>query len=255
MSCGNCNKAFPSPSADTVLCNLCNKQFCYECSAIDRAAINSLKKFSNVCYFCNCCKAWIANKDMSALLQKIDMIADRAAEKLDIKKIVMEVAENRKLINTLINKVAGDKATVSKLTAVSEGESNTMSCTRPELNQEVVGTGTPINLIKTVSVQNKKFLYVSRIDPSVTSNHIIEFICDKLPDCTSNDIDCKLLLSKDRVIDSSLTFVSFKIGLKETHYNQLNNSEAWPTGVLIRPFTNYPRLAKNRVGVAFPPLK
>lgn len=254
MSCVTCNKVFST--TDVVLCKLCDVQFCYECCGIDRAAINSMKKFANLCYFCNSCKIWFVNKDMTKLLKKIDVIVDRAAEKLDLiknlNKIETEVAENRKLINVLLDKNTVDIANKPLSAVVAEPVSNPIRYTSPGLTQEVMGTGTQINSIRTVPLPSKKFLYISRFDPSVTTDRIVEYICDKLQNCSPEDVECKLLLSKDRVIDNSLTFISFKIGLKETHYNMLNNSEAWPLGVIIRPFTSYPRVAKNRTGVTFP---
>ena len=250
MSCNDCNKQFGSTCLDIVLCSFCEKQFHYDCSKIDRAAINSIKKFSNMCYLCNGCKLWINNNDFAKLLQKIDMIADLASEKMDVKKIETEVAENRKLINELANKIENINS-IQPSYAKAATDSCSDNLNSQSESQVVIGTGDAVISIKPANLQVKKYLYISRIDPSVLPEAIVNHICGKLEDCSPDEVECRLLLSKDRAIDSSLTFISFKIGLQETHFNMLNNSEMWPPGIIIRPFINHPRNSKNRSGAKF----
>lgn len=251
MSCSCCSKTFGSTFTDIISCNFCQHQFHYECSGIDRAAINSIKKFSNVCYFCNFCKAWIKNNEVSALFKKIDIIADRAAEFVDIKRMETDVAENRKLINEILKNFAD--VPVNKPQASYEQVSQTVRGSIHDVSSAtfsgVVGTGQPVDSIKPAILEERKYLYVSRIHPTVSPDSIRDYICGKLVGSSKDDVDCKLLLSKDRVIDNTLTFISYKIGLKVADFNILNNSDMWPPGVIIREFINQPRKSKNGIGV------
>lgn len=252
MSCSGCSKIFSSTSLDTVSCNFCEKKFHYDCSSIDRAAINSIKKYSNICYFCNCCKVFIMNNDFNKLVHKIDIITERAAENIDLKKIESEVAVNRKLINQLLNKSGSVTPSEPPYAEVTEVESDPGTIINSRNHkQSVIGTGDPVDSIKPAvcHINNKKYLYISRIDPSVSPETLVGYIRSKLDDCLPDEVDCRLLLAKGRVIDNSITFISFKIGLNDAHFNKLNSSDMWPRGVLIRPFINHSRQPKNRAAV------
>lgn len=115
-----------------------------------------------------------------------------------------------------------------------------------------VGTGQPVDTIKPAILVEKWYLYVSRIHPSVSPEAMIDYVCSKLGNTSKEDVNCKLLLPKDRIIDSTLTYISFKIGLKEPDFNLLSNSDMWPPGVIIRPFVNHPRRPKNGIGLTHP---
>lgn len=248
MSCSGCGKAFTSSFVDIVSCNYCNDQFHYDCSGIDRAAINSIKKFSNICYLCNCCKVLLKNNDFSKLIRKIDVVADKAMDAIDLKKLELDVAENKKIINMLKEKLV-DTSSNQSLPNVIDTNASSSYLSFPNPIQGIVGTGESVISIKPANIQERKQLYVSRIDPSVSSTSIVDYICSKLSDCSPDDIDCKLLLSKARVIDSSLTFVSFRIGINDMHFDKLNDPSMWPVGVIIRPFMNHPRKPKNWIGI------
>lgn len=250
MTCKSCSKSFPAAFLDVICCRFCDNQFHYECSGIDRVASNSLKKYACIAYLCVTCMQWLSNNTMSKLLTKIDVVLDRAAESLDVNKLAADVAENRKLINSLLEKPAITKE--SQLTDQSQERYHNASKAdriRVPINQGIVGTGQPVESIIPAEIQDKKYLYVGKIHPSVKQDALVSYVCSKLTDCAADQVDCRLLLSKDRVSDNSISFVSFKVGLSVDHFDLLNNSDMWPPGVWIRPFVNHSRRQKNRPGV------
>lgn len=251
MSCTGCSKTFAPTFMDIICCSFCVKQFHSECSGIDRAAFNSLKKFNNLCYFCDSCKVWIKNNQVSTVFKKIDSIVDRAATVIDIHKIESNVAANTKLITELFNRVANVPVSNPLLTYANVTELSSSSNSSSLPLRGVIGTGAPVDSIKPAVLEAKSYLYVSRVDPSVSQDSIVDYIRSKLELSSTDDVDCKLLLAKDRVVDNSLTYISFKIGLHNDHFDKLNNSIMWPAGVIIRPFVNHPRKPKNGTGVIF----
>ena len=78
-------------------------------------------------------------------------------------------------------------------------------------------------------------IYVSRLQPNVTTDNIISFIKNKIPDLDSNDVHLRLLVKKDRNVED-LNFVSYRLGCTEILYTQLMNPAFWPSHVMIRDF-------------------
>lgn len=254
MTCKSCSKSFPALFLDVVGCRFCDNQFHYDCSGIDRVASNSLKKYSCIAYLCATCMQWLSNNTMNKLLKKIDAVVDRLADPLDVNKLAADVADNRKLINSLLDKPAITKEPQlfhQSQASTSHHNDSLVNRILAPTNLGTAGTGQPVESIIPAVIQDKKYLYVGRIHPSVKQDALVSYVCSKLSDCAADQVDCRLLLSKDRVSDNSISFISFKIGLSVDHFNSLNDSDMWPPGVWIRPFVNRSREQKNGPGVRF----
>lgn len=85
-----------------------------------------------------------------------------------------------------------------------------------------------------------KSVYVSKLEPTVTNEKLMNFIKKKLPDLTDNDIKLHLLVKKDQKVED-LTFVSFRLLCNETFYEKFIDSSFWPSHVMIGEFIDKPR--------------
>ena len=102
----------------------------------------------------------------------------------------------------------------------------------------LLGTGStpsPSNVIATVPPVLPKFwLYLSRIAKDVSADQICAFAKKRLG---ADDIQVTRLVAKGRDI-STLSFVSFKIGMSMDLKSKALSTSTWPKGILYREFNN-----------------
>lgn len=116
-------------------------------------------------------------------------------------------------------------------TTVRDNKSNQ----QPPLLHGTSSTLSPSNEIATVPpVQPKLWLYLSRIAKDVSTDQICAFAKKRLG---SEDIQVTRLVTKGRDI-STLSFVSFKIGMDIALKPKALSSSSWPKGILYREFTD-----------------
>lgn len=78
-----------------------------------------------------------------------------------------------------------------------------------------------------------KAVWVSRLAPSTTEEHIRQHIAEKTP--ASSNFTVHKLVKKD-CDQSKLNFVSFKIAVNMADFDILNDPCVWPQNVLVREF-------------------
>lgn len=88
--------------------------------------------------------------------------------------------------------------------------------------------------IKVAERVKYKFLYVSELSPTTTSEDMKQYISKKL-NIPSNEVICQILISRNQNRDE-LEFVSFKIGLKEDVIDCSFAIDFWPHGTVVREF-------------------
>lgn len=85
----------------------------------------------------------------------------------------------------------------------------------------------------------KKYLHISSLKPSVTSDDVLEFI-EKNTEIGKQHLECTRLVKKD-VDVATLKHVNFKLGVSPCFYNEIIKSSLWPANVRLRPFVFFPR--------------
>lgn len=83
-------------------------------------------------------------------------------------------------------------------------------------------------LLKAVPPSDKKWLYLGRLCEDVSENDLINYVQSKCQ-MDGKDLSIKLLKTYNNMR-------SFKLGLQKNYYNQVNNCEFWPAGVVFRDF-------------------
>ena len=106
------------------------------------------------------------------------------------------------------------------------------------------GTGStpsPSLEIATVpAVQQKFWLYVSRVARDVSADQMCAYVKKRLG---TNDIQVTRLVAKGRD-KSSLSFISFKIGMDTNLKSKALSTSTWPKGIVYREFSDN-RVSEN----------
>lgn len=102
------------------------------------------------------------------------------------------------------------------------------------------GLGAPVEIQprKPATVQRtplNKSVYVSRIDPSVTTDNLVEYIKNELPNVNIKHFLPRLLVKKDQNLEE-LTYVSFRLQCTEALYDAFISPDFWPNHVKIGEF-------------------
>lgn len=87
----------------------------------------------------------------------------------------------------------------------------------------------------------KFWVYLSRISPDVTAEQVISMVKSRL---ATEDVVAFRLVPKDRDI-STLSFVSFKVGMKQELRAKALTASTWPTGIYFREFEEKGRREQN----------
>lgn len=97
--------------------------------------------------------------------------------------------------------------------------------------------------LKAAKVENKKYLYVSRVSKEYSFYDVLLYIARKLNIDKTNfysKIQCYPLYNVGDGMDD-INFLSFKICLNESDYKTVCDPNFWPTGILFRQFVDLPR--------------
>lgn len=115
-------------------------------------------------------------------------------------------------------------------------ETNTISLNPPL----AVGTA-PKTLLKTVPVQQARcWIFFSRLATETTD----EQVADMVNQCLGvTDVIVRRLLARDRDV-SSVTYISFKVGLPLALKEKALDPSTWPHGVSFREFLDKPRVTR-----------
>ena len=91
--------------------------------------------------------------------------------------------------------------------------------------------------------KNKFWLYLSGLNPLATNNDVQKIVscCLGVPD----DVEAIRLVPKDKVV-TSLTFVSYKVGLDLELKDKALDPASWPVGLLFREFVGQPKNVPRR---------
>lgn len=84
--------------------------------------------------------------------------------------------------------------------------------------------------------QRKRALFVTRFDPEVKANEVVELVNDAV---VVTDIKCTQLVTKRE------GYSSFHLSVNENDYEKIASPDVWPRGILVLPF--YGRLKEDQI--------
>lgn len=106
------------------------------------------------------------------------------------------------------------------------------------------GTAQEESTLRTVIVpmrEQRAWIFVSRLSPDTTTEEMASYVEQQLG---TSDIVVYKLLAKDRDM-SSVSFISFKIGIPHSLRSQALSSSIWPTHVVFREYEKRTEMTQN----------
>lgn len=85
-----------------------------------------------------------------------------------------------------------------------------------------------------------KSIYVSRLETTVTSDDVVNYIKQQIPEINVKHISAHMLVVKDKNLEE-LTFISFRLRCTDELFEQLRSADFWPEHVSIGDFVDKPR--------------
>lgn len=120
----------------------------------------------------------------------------------------------------------------------------TARITVQQLASALESTSNPIEIAPLSAVEAKKWIFISRLNPHTTETQVIHHLTSKLQ-INESEINCNKLIKRG-ISSESISYMSFKVGLKASLFDQANKSSFWPSGSIVHEFKtrskNWPRL-------------
>lgn len=98
--------------------------------------------------------------------------------------------------------------------------------------KEKIGTKNNDSLL---AVPQPKSLVVCRLSNTTSTEKIIKYITDNVPDLPASDIKCTTLLPKDKTAEQ-MNHINFRVSVPERFYDQIFDASFWPKGIRVREF-------------------
>lgn len=228
----------------------CKAIFHPKCTGLSADALEMVKDINQVFWFCPSCTSLMKDMRFRNTVQAAqeagheqasnyhgDILAQLKSEILTELKSEIQTNFTKLMNSNLLTPKATNRVILeprfTKKRRLFSMTNDSVPVTKPNL---LLGTGStlsPSSEIKTVPKPQPKFwLYLSRIAPDVSADQIGELTKKRLE---TNDVQVARLVPKGRDI-SSLSFVSFKIGINAELKSRALLSSTWPKGILYREF-------------------
>lgn len=237
-SCVKCNTAIVG--IERVACRgFCGGSFHMNCAGVSRALLGYFTSHrKNLYWMCDKCAELFENSHFRA-------ITSSPNEPSPLASLTQAIAELRTEIKQLASKpkVSTPSPTIDGWPSLGLAR----PAKRPRLLEHnhrsdemcMVGSKTPrqdVVSVPTYSVSKKFWLYLSRIQPDVSDEAVLNMVKSNM-NLTENP-DVIRLVPKGKDV-SSLTFISFKIGLDPTMQSLALDPTTWPEGIMFRRFEDY----------------
>lgn len=250
-----------------LMCKLSYHLFCYK---IDSTNANNIGGTSNIQFVCDRCLIKINSEENTTQnTNKIPSLTSTFNELLDLKKTVYEIRDSVKTTELAVTKKVLPSANVSQSPSLTRRFTNTFassssSSTTPTLKTPVTfGTGVvnenvlgrPIQP-KQTNIQAKKTLFtksifVTRLDPFLTCEKVLDYIKSKGVNISEANIECRKLVKLNQDL-SQLSFCSFKLSTNNELFATLMEPSLWPPTVGIREFMANTNVSKRTAATLSP---
>ena len=235
----------------------CSALFCVDCAELDPSARANVDTYTSLYWMCKeCCKLMENARFKNALVSSNAVNTGFLnAMKDEIRSTVLEEIKHeiRSNFEELIKKVPKTPVPPPQLSQSRPRPSLSVRNKRLRENDDgdddvgprrpvkalcAIGTGiTDMNIVasKTSDHDPEKFwLYLSGIVPDVPDEKVVELVQARLG---TTDLHVVKLVARGRNT-SSLTFVSYKVGMSPNLKAVALATETWPRGIRFREFEN-----------------
>ncbi|XP_055604399.1 uncharacterized protein LOC129752653 [Uranotaenia lowii] len=256
MACDKCAK--PTSDSDSILCQgLCSLAFHLKCAGLLSSHLKSKADNRNLLWVCDECCKLLKNAAFRRSLDSYEtLIADmRKSQASLVADMKSEIAATNLKLDKLMN--VRPNINPSPRVPAAWPRLATPSNKRRRIENPTVapcvGTRrkTTVKTIATVAPRERKFwIYLARLQNSVTAKDIEEFVMECLQ-CESAEVHA--LVRKD-VDVSTLRSISFKVGVDLKLKDSALSPKTWPAGILFREFEDFGSKNPLTPAVTFSPV-
>lgn len=255
----NCFKCLAIIEKDSVQCIFCAKHFHgFDCVGLTTLQLKAIKDVKGIMWCCDSCQSTATTSDHldfhKLVLNKLDAIS-----KCERPPIELDKEELNDRFETLVQKITNierkfdeafnepelkRKATgLRPLTPSTPGFA--ISWPKPrqmEAGSKVIrGTASESIVAPVEVIEELTYFHVSRFNPEADESVMKDWFIKLL---NTTDLECVKLTPKN-IPKETLTFVSFKIGVKKSLTETVMDSAIWPMNVMVKPFINRPYAQKK----------
>lgn len=236
MVCYYCNESADDASMDSkIRCMGPCEQFIHiNCVGLSKAAAKAFNDCNEIHFYCNKCQKY-SLCGISETLRNFSKDINKLGDAL---KPLAEVDFN-KLTTSFINNRVHPNVTIrppKRLRIDME----------PEQPNQIISTekiGTKESDILSV-VPKPKSLVIGRLSKATTTDNIAKYVVDNIPDLSTADINCTMLIPKNRNADE-LNHINFRVTVPDRIFDQVFNASFWPKGVIVREYIFRPRTPRT----------
>lgn len=259
---GNCGKCDTVINDDArITCRgYCGKSFHMICVQMEHSVREFLNAYArNMFWLCDGCSAMFTNEHFRKMTSRCNN--DCVPDETSMKSLKDDIAGLKQIVSTLSSKVDSKPLTPllnrswRKKDAVATIP-NTPKRNRSEMDQPLTkppairGTKARSEIIKTVPPPEDLFwIYLSAFEPCTSDSEITAFV----KECMQMPVDSVpkvvRLVPKDRD-PATLSFVTFKVGVKKDLKDVALSSDTWPENIAFREFDNYSKNRRRVVSIA-----
>jgi hypothetical protein len=247
--CSDCQIQGDDHASDILLsCAACEKKFHGQCVSdpMDQHFVEMIVASPNLTWRCDLCA--VTERE-----SKIDRSLDLIFGKLEAMSSDIDALKSKSApLKTLASILSDSESSRSgKRPFAQDSPSGTPMKrkryeNKPSTPALIMGAGAANDEIKTV--EPKKWLYVSNLDPQTTEEAVVKLISSGLQS-DPTDFSCVKLLPKNVLAP---TFISFKIGMRDELFQKSLAPELWPSGIAFREFVDRPRSFPRRTVTRIP---
>lgn len=234
--CSKCEESLPSVIGEFTLCRgPCNAKLCRSCTGLTKSVLKCVAECDNLQYYCENCKS-LSIKSITDALAVVNTSINKLSDRF-VNNSTLSVTPSSPfpLSSGSLNVPNTSGLKRRRVENVGGAVTRSSSSSKIPAGNLLVGSGDDDSELK--SVEAKKVVVASMIHPTTTEdvllNHLVKAL--SLNDATKSSIRCSLMLPRGRKIEE-LDYISFKISVTDSIYNDLLSPTVWPKGVTLREY-------------------
>lgn len=258
MACTRCQKVVQD--SDRITCRgYCGCSFHTFCAQVDQPLLETLGEHArNVFWMCDDCADLFSSDHFRSIIKRSSA---QSVDETSINSLKEDIVKLSDAVSSLSAKV--DAKPLTPMTKPVWRNVNWTNSPTPKRKRDddstvkipiIRGTKPTCPLVKAVQKDDADecvWIYLSAFHPSTSEAEIATLT----KDCLNMEMDAQpkvvKLIPKGRDI-SSLSFVSFKIGVNIALKDVALSSSSWPENVCFREFENHPKNERQVVSINQP---
>lgn len=259
MAIPNCFKCAQIVEKDLVRCIFCAKSFHgFQCVGLTTLQMKTINDVKGILWCCDSCQSTATSSDHldfhKLVLNKLDSLTNSGKSSTEFDQddflsrfdlLIQKVTNiEKKIEDAFTEPELKRKATgLRPLTPTTSGFAKPWSKPRSmEANSKVIrGTAGESVVAPVEVVEELAYFHVSRFNPDADESVMKNWFKTLL---NTTELECIKLVPKN-ILPENLTFISFKIGVKNFLSETVMNSSTWPMNVMVKPFENKPYSQKK----------